>query len=155
MCCAKGQRITPKQRKVIGMRSRLHQVTDWPKLAESSGYSIKELARSCKTSLRQLERFFRQTFGKSPQDWMNELRQEKAKHLMESGCFVKEAAAQLGYKQPAHFSREFKRYHGIPPTAAMAAVPSSPAINTMGLSSLQFAEKVVGLFLIITETVGF
>jgi AraC-like DNA-binding protein len=66
--------------------------------------------------LRQVERFFLETEGKLPHDWLSERRQKKALNLIRAGCIVKEVAGQLGYSQAANFSRDFKRFHGASPT---------------------------------------
>jgi transcriptional regulator GlxA family with amidase domain len=97
------------------MNSRLNHIKNWEELAEGSNYSSKELARRCNVSLRHLERFFMATRRKLPHHWLNEYRLQKARELMCAGRLVKEVAAYLGYKQAAHFSRAFKRYHGASP----------------------------------------
>ena len=102
------------------MRSRLSRVSNWEELAEEAGYNAKKLAERCGVSRRQLERFFPITTGKTPQQWLNYLRQQKAYELIASGQSAKEVAIRLGYKQPSHFSREFKRFHGVPPSELLA-----------------------------------
>ena len=98
------------------MHSRLNQIKNLPELAAESNYSATSLARRCKVSLRHLERFFQETKGTSPHQWLNELRQQEALDLVRTGCLLmKEVAAHLRYKQASHFSREFKRYHGVSP----------------------------------------
>ena len=97
------------------MGSRLNKVGDWEELAKASNYSASLLAKRCSVSLRQLERFFLYKTNQSPHQWLNELRQEQALKLMSGSCLAKEVAQQLGYKQAAHFSREFKRFHGFSP----------------------------------------
>ncbi len=97
------------------MRSRLNRVNNWGQLAEKSNYSAQELAKQCNTSLRHLERYFIQVKKQSPHEWLNERRQQKALELLNTSCLAKEVAWQLGYKQAGHFSREFKRYHGVSP----------------------------------------
>ena len=103
------------------MRSRLSLVTNWEGLAEEAGYNAKKLAERCGVSRRQLERFFPRATGKTPQQWLNYLRQQKAYELIASGQSAKEVAIRLGYKQPSHFSREFKRFHGVPPSELLVA----------------------------------
>jgi len=117
------------------MNSRLNLVTDWGELAEGSNYSPRELASRCRVSLRHLERFFLATKGQLPHQWLNERRQRKAWELMCAGGLVKEVAAQLGYKQAPHFSREFKRYHGTSP-ANIARAPDRNVGFTYEMSLL-------------------
>jgi len=110
------------------MRSRLSRVTNWEGLAEEAGYNVKKLAERCGVSRRQLERFFPQATGKTPQQWLNYLRQQKAFELIASGQSVKAVSIRLRYKQASHFSREFKRFHGVPPSELPVAEFSSMSL---------------------------
>ncbi|MCW5555109.1 MAG: helix-turn-helix transcriptional regulator [Verrucomicrobiae bacterium] len=91
----------------------MNRITDWENLAEASRYSTRELAKRCNVTSRQLERYFLGTKGMPPRQWLTELRQRRALELMAAHSSVKAAAWRLGYRQAAHFSREFKRYHGV------------------------------------------
>ena len=93
-------------------------------MAEEAQYSVQKLARIAGVSVRQLERYFATEKLERPRDWLNRLRQTKARQLLSCGQTVKEVAYALGYKQPAHFSREFKRYHKVPPVNY--SQPSTP-----------------------------
>jgi AraC-like DNA-binding protein len=99
------------------MNTRLRQAENWQSLAEVANYSAAALARNCGVSLRQLQRFILQTQGKTAQRWLNELRLRKALTLIQTGNSVKQVAYELNYKQRSHFSREFKRFYGVPPSA--------------------------------------
>jgi AraC-like DNA-binding protein len=111
------------------MNSRLNDVRDWAELAHNANYGVHEIADRCEVSVRQLERFFRERTGESPHVWVNKVRQERAIAMLKDGFMVKEAAVNLGYKSVAHFSREFKRFHGFPPSRhrlPSAFLPSLP-----------------------------
>ena len=105
------------------MKSRLCQVKDWAELARTANYRASELAKDCGVSTRELERFFLAATGKHPHDWLNQLRQMQGRLLIACGKSVKEAAFELGYKHPAHFTRDFKQFHGIPPTDIWSTPP--------------------------------
>jgi AraC-like DNA-binding protein len=62
---------------------------------------------------RALERFLRETLTISPQAWLNQIRQIDAEVLAQSGKSIKEMAAELGFKQPSHFCRVFKKARGM------------------------------------------
>lgn len=97
------------------MRSRLNLVKDWPGLTISANYRIDKLAKNCGVSPRQLERFFLRELGRSPRDWLAEVRLTEAMSCLKKGFTVKETSFNLGYKQVSHFSREFKRFHSLSP----------------------------------------
>jgi len=97
------------------MSSRLARISDWGGLAKRAQYNAKELAALCHVSLRQLERYYKQSFDQSPQTWLNETRLKAAQEFLLQGLTVKETAYSLGFKQPSHFCREFKRHAGTTP----------------------------------------
>ncbi len=112
------------------MRSRLIRIKDWQQLAETASYSLYKVAQNCGTSTRQLERFFLESRQKSPRQWLNELRQQKGLQLMGEGFSVKEVAARLSYKQASHFSREFKKFHGVSPMEILNASSQMSRLDT-------------------------
>lgn len=97
------------------MHSQLDRVQNWPERARSSGYSASALAQNCRISVRQLERYFFDHFRRSPQQWLGELRLSRARELLRDGSTVKETAALLEYKNPTHFSHDFKKHYGMAP----------------------------------------
>lgn len=95
---------------------RLDYIDNWPELAEQSDYDANKLAVRCGICVRQLQRFFHRTRGNSPQSWLNALRLQKARELMEQGGRVKEVAEALKYKQRSHFSRMYRLCYGASPS---------------------------------------
>ena len=87
-------------------------IEHWLKWAQESGYDAELLAKRVGVSRWQLQRYTRATFGNSPQRWLNERRLIAAVSLLKELRSVKIVAAELGFKQVSHFSREFKRFHG-------------------------------------------
>lgn len=98
---------------------RLRRVTDWEALAKDSYYSSQQLAALCDVSLRHLQRHFKNHYALQLGAWLSELRLAHAYQLLLEGRRVKEVAFSLGFKQLSHFSREFKRYHGITPSTLL------------------------------------
>jgi AraC-like DNA-binding protein len=131
LTCSQGQLLsyasvnTGSMKIKEGSLSRLHTIRDWLTLARKGGFRATYLARDCGVSLRQLERFFLTKAKMTPEHWLNSLRQREAIALIIQGRSIKEVAFDLGYKQTSHFSREFKRAHGIAPSSVRSQ-SSSP-----------------------------
>ena len=98
----------------IRLRSEL------PSLAQMAGYEARSVAKRLGVSMRQLQRIFRAEYGCSPQQWLNEQRMNIALELLQSASTVKEVAYHLGFLQPSHFSRAFKRRFGYSPSIRLA-----------------------------------
>jgi AraC-like DNA-binding protein len=98
------------------MNNRLQQTDNWPELAPVAGYRSRMLARLCKVSVRQLERFFVKKFNQTPHQWLRTTRLRRAVELLRDGSSVKETATLLKYKAVSHFTRDFKKWSGLSPS---------------------------------------
>jgi AraC-like DNA-binding protein len=100
------------------MNTRLKHLEEqeWLKLAQQAGWSVCKLAKLCNVSMRGLELHFHRQMGMPPKTWLMEQRQQCAVEFLRDGSLVKEVAAQLAYKHPNHFSREFSKRWGHSPT---------------------------------------
>lgn len=79
--------------------------------------SVPELALAVGLNARRLGELFKVHFGTTVYAFLKNARFDRARLLLESGGLsVAQVAYQYGY-QPAHFSTEFRRKFGIPPTA--------------------------------------
>jgi transcriptional regulator GlxA family with amidase domain len=96
-------------------RSRLERIQHWEALAIEAGYDSATMAALCPISLRQLERFFKLQFGKSPRSWLLELQCGRARHLVERGYSNKSIAAELHFADESHLCHAFKKVHGSSP----------------------------------------
>jgi AraC-like DNA-binding protein len=88
----------------------------WELLAKKADYQANKLAELCGVSLRTLQRHFAKHHQVKIGDWLRNVRLAEAYGRLKSGDRVKEVAIDLKYKQLSHFSREFKRLHGIAPS---------------------------------------
>ncbi len=105
--------------------------------------SLNEIARSINVSPWHLCRLFRTGTGTSVNQYLLNLRMEKAKELLATTCLrVKEIMNQVGIRDESHFARTFKKLFGVSPSqyrvlsrtqpsAAMLA-PTTPSVNQMG-----------------------
>ncbi len=105
--------------------SRLQGIQNWRERAHGASYSVSALARSCKVSVRTLERLFSLRMGESPYRYITRLRMERAQELLVGGKSVKETAYSLGYKRQNHFSRVFRVTYGCSPSEFL--IPPSSA----------------------------
>lgn len=78
--------------------------------------SIERLAHDIGISPTQLRRNFQKWFGASPREYLNRLRLEDARRLLETTeLSVNDIAEHIGFLSPPHFSRLFKHTFGMPP----------------------------------------
>ena len=79
-------------------------------------YSLEMLAETAGMSRSAFAQRFREAFGRSPMDFLRELRLQRAAHLLRTSRRpVKSIAEQVGFDSRSHFSRSFGDYFGIAP----------------------------------------
>jgi AraC family transcriptional regulator, regulatory protein of adaptative response / methylphosphotriester-DNA alkyltransferase methyltransferase len=89
--------------------------------------SLASVARSIATSRRQLQRVFGER-NTSFRDELQRVRMARAAELLlGDGIPVGAVARAVGYRQPAQFSKAFRRHHGCPPSQLRATGPSLAA----------------------------
>jgi AraC-like DNA-binding protein len=80
-------------------------------------HSVSELAELTHFDPAYLSRLFYRFVGEGPYDMLIRLKMnEAAAHLVGGRYSVKEVGAEVGFSDPYHFSRAFKKYHGISPS---------------------------------------
>jgi AraC-like DNA-binding protein len=93
--------------------------------------SLADVARACGLSPAHVCRLFRHHGDRSPHQALLRLKMARAASLLlERGLLVREAAEQVGFPDPYHFSKAFKRVYGASPEAfreggGRAAQPAS------------------------------
>jgi transcriptional regulator GlxA family with amidase domain len=89
--------------------------------------SLASLARTIATSRRQLQR----VFGERQTSFRRELQRVRmaraAELLRDDAMPVGAVARAVGYRQPAQFSKAFRRHHGLPPSELRGAPRSLAA----------------------------
>jgi transcriptional regulator GlxA family with amidase domain len=97
--------------------SAVRSCEDW--LAENfrAGNAIQQVVTKAKIPERTLKRRFRSATGATLIEYLQNLRVEEAKRLLEaSRTAVDEISAQAGYEDPSFFRRLFKRRTGLTPS---------------------------------------
>jgi AraC-like DNA-binding protein len=90
--------------------SRLDRIKNWPELFHERGYSPSGVANGCEASIRTLQVYFRRKFGEPPSCSMAKFRMKRGLDSLGAGASVKATSILLAYKDPSHFSRDFKRF---------------------------------------------
>jgi PAS domain S-box-containing protein len=95
-------------------------LSDAERIVRQSGaaFNAQDLASALSTSERTLHRRLKQACGESPKTFIDRIRVETARTLLETSVKpVKELAASAGFIDEASFRRAFRRYAGMAPSA--------------------------------------
>ena len=77
---------------------------------------IPNLARQEDMSVSSFHTHFKNITSHTPLQYIKKIRLNKAMDLLsKENLQVKETAYAIGYESSFHFSKDFKRYYGIPP----------------------------------------
>ena len=82
---------------------------------------VDGVARELATSRRQLQRVLQDVTGCGFRECLRLVRMRHAAELLQEGVRVREVATRVGYRQPAQFSKAFKRVYGVSPSAVPRA----------------------------------
>lgn len=81
-------------------------------------FPVEQLAQLCCLSPGRFRRVFSDCLGMTPVEYRNKLRVQKAVTLLKTGAYtVTEVAEQVGISDMKYFSKLFKRYTGVSPSA--------------------------------------
>ena len=99
--------------------TRIAKALTYMRLNYAKPLTVEMLSANIGMSTSVFHRCFKQITGNSPLQYLKQVRLNQAKSLIiHNGANVNMAAASVGYESPSQFSREFKRYFGVPPTKA-------------------------------------
>ncbi|KGR76386.1 hypothetical protein CD33_07555 [Ureibacillus sinduriensis BLB-1 = JCM 15800] len=77
---------------------------------------VNELAKEARMSPSTFYNHFKEVTGMSPIQFQIQLRLQEARRLLlTENLEAAEAAFQVGYESPSHFSREYSRKFGLSP----------------------------------------
>ncbi|MFE5319394.1 AraC family transcriptional regulator [Paenibacillus sp. NPDC056579] len=80
--------------------------------------TIEEMSRMVNLSSASLRRLFKRHTGKSPSDFLIELKMVvAAKRILETDERISDIAYEVGIKDPNYFSRIFKKYYRVTPVS--------------------------------------
>lgn len=91
-------------------------------------WTVERLANVGAMSRSVFAERFRSAIGRSPADYVTEVRVDAAKRMLSEGRSISEISRELGYASDEGFSRAFRRRTGMPPSAwrasQLTAVPA-------------------------------
>jgi AraC-like DNA-binding protein len=83
--------------------------------------SVADLAGMVRLSPWRFTHLFKAETSKSPMQYLKEVRMQQAEEMLRNTSLtVKEVVYAVGLNDRSHFSREFKKLHGLTPKAFIA-----------------------------------
>jgi AraC-like DNA-binding protein len=80
-------------------------------------WTVQDMAKQAKMSEPNFRKCFLKITGQSPKKFYNQIRMSLAEALLNKGTYsISEISDQLGFADPFHFSKAFKRHAGAPPS---------------------------------------
>ena len=93
----------------------INTVTDYINAKFTRHITVEGIADMLSLDRRYLSRIFKQKTGKTIQEYLIEVRIEKAKQLLKEGYSITESAQMCGYEDICNFSKMFKKVTGTSP----------------------------------------
>jgi len=98
--------------------------------------TVALLAREVSMSPRRFSEVFRQSCGKSPMDYVIDVRLDRAAELLKEGRLtVSQIADRTGFASVHYFSRLFHRRRGVTPTDYMSLAQAGESTRSAGAGS--------------------
>lgn len=106
-----------------------HKIEQKLSAAVYSDTCISEISRDLHMSRNRCTKIFTQVYGISPRQYVSELKLKQAKELLlQTDVTVEEIARRLGFSSVHHFSRQFHRWTGMPPSRFRPKHTASPLV---------------------------
>ena len=107
----------------------------------------QQIAQAVGVSEDYLGRIFQQELGLSPIEYLNRYRIKEAKSLLSrTSASVTDIAAEVGFDDPAYFSRAFRKHVGLSPRAFREQPPSLGSRPTSSFSMMCARDRGGSLF---------
>lgn len=108
---------SPDAHRLLTQTHRLGPLIEHLHANLSAAITAADMAKACGLSLSGFHRFFRQHAATSPLNYLKQMRLNEAAHQMLSTDYTLDAiATHTGFANAFHFSREFKKKFGCPPS---------------------------------------
>ena len=102
---------------------RIVKAIEWLKTNFTKSFSIEELSSTMGMSASSFHQHFRDITSMSPLQYQKRMRLTEARRLlMTEECDISSTSMQVGYESLSQFSREYKRFFGVPPSVDIKSV---------------------------------
>lgn len=99
------------------MDARVETAIELMHKSVSDQLSMRILARSVNLSATRLRQLFKQETGRTPMQYLKDLRLQRAKELLQTTFLsIKQVSFFSGIQNANHFMREFKKRCGLTPS---------------------------------------
>lgn len=96
---------------------RIIKALDWLKINFEKPFSVEDLASTMGMSASSFHQHFRDITSMSPLQYQKRIRLTEARRLlMTENRDISSTSLQVGYESLSQFSREYKRFFGLPPS---------------------------------------
>lgn len=94
----------------------IHEALSYIESNFQKNITVEEIAQVCNINRVYFGKIFKESLGKSPQEFILEYRMTKATELLKSTQLsIKDIGMAIGYENQFHFSRAFKKLYNISP----------------------------------------
>ncbi len=113
----KENKIRSKKKNALTSHKRemISSLIKWIEKNYTEKITLSDLAGVVNINEKYLCRFFKEYTGKSPVDYINRLRLDRACEMLIDGTSVTETALCCGFVDMSYFSKMFKRHKGVTP----------------------------------------
>jgi len=96
--------------------ARIARVLEAMERQMAEPFTVCDLAAIAGLSPSRFAHLFRRTVGMSPLRHLHTLRMRRAQQLLETSSLpIRDVMQQVGWRDPSHFSKNFKRRFGVAP----------------------------------------
>jgi transcriptional regulator GlxA family with amidase domain len=120
--------LVPGDAVLAGADQAIAQAIELTRLhLRESDLRLSHLARAASLGRSRFVQRFRLATGVSPMRYVDALRMEEARRLLEEDLAVARVAHLCGFEDPLYFSRRFRAVHGVAPSVYQAVARGARA----------------------------